>query len=592
MGIKMIKFKIGFLFFVGMIVLGIQSSLAQSSEAQKFYLSGKESFQNKHYQTAEVFFGNCLKVREDNPFMEYASFYFALSSYHAGDLPKAKNMLLQIKERYSTWSQMDEVYFWLFRIDAESDLYFTALNYFESIKNKKIKEQAEPIREELIASIEEVATLKRLQETYPQDQLIAIQLVNQIARQPAGERDVNLQEQLIAKFKITPEEISASYIPPTVKKSTYSVGVIMPFFLKEVMPYRDDLSNPFVFELIEGMEMAKSDLEEQGKKLNFFYFDNENSIAKTREILQNEDLKKMDLLVSPLFPHTSELVARFGLENRIVTFNPISNTSTLVTDNPYSFLFKPSVEDMAASAASYVKEHLYNKNAMVYYGNTSKDSLLAAHYIQLLRADSFKIVWVEKVEPNNSRKILDRLTEKYQDEFAMDVFEISMDSVGHIFVASENELIAANVISGVEIRGDKIPLIGFENWLGFKFVSYEQLERIGAILIAPNFVNYSSSDLSRFRERYFSRAKKMPTDFTINGYESILFFGKMLFEEGIYFQPALQSAQPQRGKLLLGMDYRESQSNKLVPLIKIENALIRNLTRRDGTFEVNKLDNE
>lgn len=580
------------LFFTLLLIVLSQYGWAQSAEAQKAYLSGKEAFQNQHYETAEVFFANCLKIKEDNPFQEYASFYFALSAYNSGDKSKAKSMLLQVKERYPTWPQLDEVYFWLFKIEAEQELYFTAFNYLERIKNKSLQKEAMDLRSSFVRKIEEVSTLKRLQETYPQDRVIALTLVNAMARQSATDRDTDLMEKLRVEFKIAPEEVSFSFIPPSVKKDEYKVGVIMPFFFTEVMPYRDDISNPFVFEFVEGMQMARKMLEDQGKKLKFFYYDNENDLEKTKEILSKPELKGMDMLFAPLFPQTSDLVAAFGLENKIITINPLSNHSPATEENPYAYMFKPSLSNMAETAADYAKKTFYNKNAIVYYGTSQRDSILAANYVRFLREDSFQFVWIEKIDAAGSRKILDRLTAKYTDQFQMEVFDIATDSIGHIFVASENEVIAANTISAVEIRGDKIPVFGFENWLQFKFVSYEQLERLGLLMLAPNYVDTSRPELQKFRERYFNATKKMPGDFAFNGFESLYFFGNLLATHGTFFQNELETSSFHKGYLSSGFYFQNSSSNRYVPLVRIYKGTLRNLIPSFGKIDDLETENE
>jgi hypothetical protein len=82
---------------------------------------------------------------------------------------------------------------------------------------------------------------------------------------------------------------------------------------------------------------------------------------------------------------------------------------------------------------------------------------------------------------------------------------IAPDSIGHIFVASNNELIGANTISGVETRRDGFMIIGNENWIDFKSLSLEQLAMLNIVLIAPSYVDRDNYRLNELNSRIIIR---------------------------------------------------------------------------------------
>ena len=92
------------------------------------------------------------------------------------------------------------------------------------------------------------------------------------------------------------------------------------------------------------------------------------------------------------------------------------------------------------------------------------------------------LIYEDKIEGNL------RITEK-------DYLVIQPDSVGHIFVASNDLALAANTISALETRGDTITLVGSERWLDQRGISLGGLDRLNAYLISPTFVD-------KFRPKY------------------------------------------------------------------------------------------
>src|SRR5690606_16584538 len=76
------------------------------------------------------------------------------------------------------------------------------------------------------------------------------------------------------------------------------------------------------------------------------------------------------------------------------------------------------------------------------------------------------------------------------------------DGLGHLFVATSDELIVANVITALEMRSDKLPVVVTEDWLDLKFVSFEQLERLQIKFVAPGYVDFEKEAVKEFVDRY------------------------------------------------------------------------------------------
>jgi hypothetical protein len=160
-----------------------------------------------------------------------------------------------------------------------------------------------------------------------------------------------------------------------------------------------------------------------------------------------------------------------------------------VKDNFYGFLFQPSYETIGSQSAAYLASVKRNKKCMVFYGESKRDSTLAANFVQKAQQSGLKILRAEKVTKETSRKILDILaTPTELDEFKIPrQFTLPKDSLGSVFVASDDPLIYTKVISCVETRKDSVTIIGSENWLDHAAVDYSKYEALKIILYGPNF---------------------------------------------------------------------------------------------------------
>ena len=202
---------------------------------------------------------------------------------------------------------------------------------------------------------------------------------------------------------------------------------------------------------------------------------------------------------------------------------------------------------------------------MIIYGETAKDSVLAYAYKKVAEEKGLEVNNMEKVGQARARQMLKLLTSQADDE----TIGLKVQP-GHIFVATSDELVVANVISALEIRGDKLPVITLEDWLDLKFVSYEQLERLEIRFVAPNYINYEKEDVQAFKEAFIEKTNSLPTQYAYTGYDMMLFFGKMLKQYGNYFQQGFAEQGFEAGRVFPGYVYKENNDNQYVPIVQFK----------------------
>src|SRR5262245_34090773 len=81
----------------------------QYKHAREFYNEGK-------YNLAMEAFKPLMVYDKNNPYPEYASFFYALSALNQNYHAVARDMLLQVKKLYPEWDQLNEVNYWLAKI--------------------------------------------------------------------------------------------------------------------------------------------------------------------------------------------------------------------------------------------------------------------------------------------------------------------------------------------------------------------------------------------------------------------------------------------------------------------------------------------
>lgn len=554
----------------------INSSTAQTNYQQQYTIARKLYTEGK-YNLAMESFKKLIPYDQNNPYREYASFYYALSAYHQNFRAVAKDMFGQIKTLYPAWDKMDEVNIWLAKIHFDNRDYFQGLKLLSELKNDKTQESVADLKKQAVSHVTDIETLKMMLEEYPKDAVIGERLARELSKNQTQLEDQKLLESLISRFDLKKSDYIVE-TPETIHKDVYTISVLFPFVVNTIDVSPSRKRNQFVLDLYEGMKLALDTLAKQGVKISLRAYDTERSPERIKSLLLMRELKSSDMIVGPLYSEENATVQEFSQVNQINLFNPISNNYELIKDNFYGFLFQPSYETIGSQSAEYLAAVKRNKKCMVFYGESKRDSTLAASFVEKARKSGLKILRTEKVTKETSRKILEILaTPTELDEFKYPKqFTLPKDSLGAVFVASDDPLIYTKVISGVETRKDSVTIIGSENWLDNAAVDFSKYESLKIILYGPNFSADNNPAYLAFQRKFIRKhgrnsSSAAYTNYAKIGYDFMMFAGNTLKKNGVYFQDALSKNKQIPGYLTGGYDFTAGRTNQYVPFIEFKN---------------------
>jgi hypothetical protein len=531
------------------------------------YASAKSFFSDRKYNLAMESFKTLIPYDKNNPYSEYASFYYAMAAYHQGYNAVAKDMFNQIRKLYPNWDRIPEVNFWLGKIHFDNRDYFQGLKIYESIQDKKFEKDIESVKNTSLATVTDVETLKMMHEEYPKDVTIARHLAIALAKSVADEEDKKQLEELIGKFKLKRTDFIPE-APKTVHKDKYAVSLMLPFMVNTLEPTAGRKRNQIVLDFYEGVKLAVDTLAKQKINISLRAYDTERNLDKIKRILETEELKHTDLILGPLFPEENKLVQDFSLAQKINVFHPFSNNTELIGLNPLAFLFQPSAEILGKKSADFVADRVKKgKRTMIFYGTGKKDSVLAANYAQQATEKGLVVLSSEKISNKETRKISDILSTPTEfDEFKYpSQFTLKKDSINSIFVASDDPLIYTKVVGAVEMRGDSVLVLGSEGWLDDNAIDLEKYQTLSIVLSAPNYWDVKKSQYKAFDKKFLKEHGRIASNVARMGYELMMFLGHQLKTNGVYFQDGLVQAGVLPGYLGEGFDYRFSRDNQVIP---------------------------
>jgi ABC-type branched-subunit amino acid transport system substrate-binding protein len=541
--------------YILLALVVFSDGICQSADFQAKYFGGKELLKSGKYKEAMEQFMPLTSEAEGNPFVQYSQYYYSQAALKGNFLTEATLMLKQLMTKYPSWEKMDEVNYLFGNILFEQKKYKEGIKYLADLKGG-LKEDAGRMEENYFKNLP-VDTLIRLNKIYPSDGIVGRLLAAKLSSS-GDEKDKMLFEYLVQDFKLDRSSYFATR--QSLKKSAYNVAVLFPFMVKEIDPENANRQNQFVLDMYEGIRIAVDSLKKAGVTINLYAYDTEKEITKLKLVLDLPELATMDMIIGPVYSAHNSLVAEFALKNQIIVVNPLSGNSKLLEDNPYQFLFQSSIEEQAEAVALYAKENFLNpapqNEVIIFYGGETKDSLLAQKYKELAEASAFTVKIFEKAKPARAQQLL-------SDSVALKTFS-------HVFIASSDVTFAANAISALEVSQKSIPVIVKSDWLQYKNLSFQQLERREVYFIHPDYLNYENTGVKDFKKAFFIRDNIYPSNFAYQGYDLMLIFGKALNMYGNNFKEPLQKAGFIPGKIFPGYDYSGSAANKFVPITKFK----------------------
>jgi hypothetical protein len=598
-------------FFTIFLFIIISSGLAFSQGIRAVFDEGKALLEQQQYALALGKFEQVRNFPQENELTQYATYYQAIAAYYSGDPSLGKALFSQVERKYADWDVMDELNFWIAKIEFEDGNTRMGLDYLLKINNQDFAKDKVDLKTKFIREITDISKLKTWVEE-DQDTVVAARLLAELLKLEVSKQDLNLIDQIIRDFDIVPEVVIVG-VERSVKKEIYNIGLFFPFQFQNDSLGIARMANEWPTSFLQGMKLGLEKLKEENLSINLMTFDTRTSASVTRQILSDPALKELDLIVGPAYQGPLSEVARFAKENKINFVNPISSNGEILLDNPFAFLYYPSNESMAIEAAKYAKANFRkNKNVAIFYASEA-DRLRADLYRKIIEKDSFNVVINQMVKSNESVKIqqmfvedikvdkdtaivsamlaeMDSLLqagvpgwEKYtEDDFKIDTLRILPDSIGHIFIASDLPTLSASAISGIDARQDTIFYIGSSRWLSSEqSISFAQLERVGAVFTGANWIDYDRQEVKEFRLRYLERFSAFPRKEerlgdAYLGYDVMVTFSRLLHKHGKYFQFGIKSKEKVKGELTEAFDYRLTNDNRYIPILKMIDSKVQN----------------
>jgi hypothetical protein len=537
------------------------------------YQQAKEQYDQANYANCQELLKPLLETNQPIAIIPYAYFYYALAAYRQSMPEVAAQTFTKLIQQYPSWHQRNEVLYWLAQLQFEQPDYLAAFSYLAQIEDSTFEAAILQMKMYFLSKAISPHLLTTLFNQYPHDHTIAKAWLQQQVQLPFMQQDTNRIRKVAEQLELLDWLYDPLSELSSIKKDTYHVAIFLPFFIDEVN-YEEKTSHHFVIDLYQGIEAAVGKLHQEGMPIEIHAYDTKKSAAVTAELLEKKEMEHMDLFIGPLYASTFPLVADFAKVHGINLFNPLSINSSVVGNNPFVYLLKPSLETQARQAAHFTLQQpdFQDAHIGVVYTNAPEDVLKANIYKQYIEQYSGKSVdRMLELNLETLQQLLNRFRNTKQKDTNTWQEGFELDELSHIYIASQDELLVANMLSTIQIKKLHPCIIGDEAWLKKSIVTVDQLEQLRISFVAPEYIDYSKETLHQFRRSFYDQFGVYPNYYAMLGYDMMFFLGKMLFQYGTYFQKHWKQDMV-AGEVLAGFAYGGHHDNQHVPVIRFQDS--------------------
>ena len=335
-----------------------------------------------------------------------------------------------------------------------------------------------------------------------------------------------LQIGLFLPLSLRTEEILDSIaLQEAIAKAEEDPNVDMKW--KEIKKLEEELFtiNPRIIgflDFYEGVLLALDSLKNADISVDLFVFDTERDTVQIDQILNQEELRNMDLIFGPVEPEILRIVADFGHKYQIPVISPFTDAQSLLRNNPYFIQMIPSMEIEFSNWAKFLTNYWGNTIIIIHNGDSLEyrtiDFLKQEMYEQLARREFYDELHLKEVVINDSA------------EYEMNQFLTSEDK-NVIIIPSTNEAYVANILTALffEIENYDIRVFGMSNWHKFQSIDLEYLHLMAINYFTSFYVDYKKESVIKFIRKFREIYRTEPYRVSPRGYNlSIYGFDLML----------------------------------------------------------------
>lgn len=376
------------------------------------------------------------------------------------------------------------------------------------------------------------------------------------------------------------------------KNRIFKVALMIPLFLEEAdslnreqfLLSHQPFFTPFRFiQFYEGSLIALDSLTKQGMKVEMHVYDVDKNLTKTANVLQQRELRTMDLIIGPFYSNSFNQVALFAGNFNIPVVNPLSYREAVINNYNTVIKVKPATSAQTSMMCTFINN--FEKNSKVFL--ISQTSYIDADKVIEINNEIMSVL-----EPHVKLSNEDLLSLAYSVAGRDTLFDGTVAPPPFIFEGTEvypkilestitDSTVINNYLTRINYATDSlypfldnasplrnnlvilygtkksfildvlnrlnesrdtfnIKLIGVPTWERINNLNNVKMNNLNLTYFSSNYIDYSSESTQDFIHTFRNYYNTEPNAFAFSGFDITYYFLSSLFYLGDNFNNCLE----------------------------------------------------
>ncbi len=359
-------------------------------------------------------------------------------------------------------------------------------------------------------------------------------------------------------------------------RDVYHIALMLPFYLdiNDSINKRRKLGDEesvfkrsnVALEFYEGARIAIDSMHRQKFAARVYVYDTENDTAVVKRIIKKPEMKRMDLIIGPLYRSNLNYVVDFAKKHGIEMVSPLITTNRILNSYPNLSKVKPCVQTSVKKLADYVFENYISVKAIghetnhlvIIHNGDPGEKLLANLFLQTLTESTEQPN--DPIAPDSYRDgsgVVEELKLEYKiidySDREMEAVEeaLSIADSNIIIVPSRDQVFVSKLIAKLYAKDKSygMEVFGLPVWKFFGNLESNQLHKLHVHIPSPTFINYEDAAVKKMTLKYSKKYNRYPSRYAFEGFDVLYYYLNVLKQYGHQFQsflpeirwPSLQS---------------------------------------------------
>jgi ABC-type branched-subunit amino acid transport system substrate-binding protein len=365
---------------------------------------------------------------------------------------------------------------------------------------------------------------------------------------------------------------SSISIPKNSKiKESYSVAMMLPFFSDKFSELDRQMYDKsyWAMNFYGGARLALDSLDAEGIALTVNVLDTKANEQTVATLLGDNAVKSADLIIGGETKGNVKLIADYAKLSDKLYVSPYSSNIENIGENQNFIQISPNLKTYCEAMLRSIRTHNTNTRIVCVTRADKPNEKETASFIQQIAAEI-------------------PFSEVSSDAFTPSIQLVPSMTTVFVIPANKDETYIYSLLKKIEAaKNSKSTIIvyGMPSWLNFSVNGFDSFEALKVRIPTSSFVDKDSPRSKGFARAFFSIYNTAPTDEAYQGYDIMLYMGRMMKAYGTKFSEVVELA-PYYGLSTHYIFDRDKNSNDLSRTNRFQNKYVNILKFENGFFQL------